>query len=332
MACYNDNYWLINDDFDDEEVHEKDNWNWYVSDYDSEIDLPIRDIRFTHGVISRKFRVENRGNLVTAPEGPSLEQTFKDILENRDIFQQLPNIPVMYHNGHYWAVNGNRRLYVYKMLASHGVLDTITVIEKPFNAEWFNKAYSTTNKGMSVTVRGVVMLYYEEHLKSIYMTHLKSKLTNLSGSSIRKTPLRRRTDVISYTKESRATFPESMIFHGGKSSYESNRYTQSCAKTLQKNISHSPGDHVQHPQVPFDPAHEDLTRSSSENVADYLNTQLDVMNPIPSMRHEKPDIQQEQDTGKVQNDRHELQYMVYLRNTLLFAGAMAMVFIWLYIR
>jgi hypothetical protein len=89
MAEYDENNWLVGEDTDDDESDEEE-WQWFVyisdlQDGDEQISLAIRDIRFTHGVISRKFRMDNRGEMDTAPEGPTLEQTYKEILENRDL-------------------------------------------------------------------------------------------------------------------------------------------------------------------------------------------------------------------------------------------------------
>lgn len=75
------------------------------------------EIRFTQDSISEQFR-----------SGQSLENTFRQLLNGQTSVASIGALQVVYYEGKYWVVSGNRRLYLYRKLQEKGRLSTVPVV------------------------------------------------------------------------------------------------------------------------------------------------------------------------------------------------------------
>ena len=103
------------------------------------------EIRFTHGVIEQRFS-----------DGTPLEETFRKILNGEILMnaKTMPPLVVMYYGGYWYVIKGNRRLYLLRKLEQLGIISNIKVVRQPFDGFLLERNYTTTNAGMSATVKG----------------------------------------------------------------------------------------------------------------------------------------------------------------------------------
>ncbi|XP_041354112.1 uncharacterized protein LOC121371948 [Gigantopelta aegis] len=97
------------------------------------------NLRYAQDSISRKFR-----------DGRTLEESLESLLDETNPASALPPMDVMYHGGHYYVSDGNRRLFLLKLLQSERLVGKVKVYLTSFNEFKF----TTVNEGVSVTVRG----------------------------------------------------------------------------------------------------------------------------------------------------------------------------------
>ncbi|XP_041354293.1 uncharacterized protein LOC121372096 [Gigantopelta aegis] len=100
-------------------------------------------LRFTHDSIGYKFR-----------GGYTLENSLRDLLNNKINVQSLPRMEVMHHDGHLYVVRGNRRLYLLQKLEKFGLVNEITVYVRRFDSTLFDKQHTTDCGGAYVRIRG----------------------------------------------------------------------------------------------------------------------------------------------------------------------------------
>ena len=98
--------------------------------------------------------------------GWTLFQTLMS-LKNRTITPHgLPRIDVMDRRGKYYVVNGNRRLYLYKLLEHYGIVQTVPVNVVPLDTRFFTSSkFTTKNDGAGVSIRHMPTL--ESHLREL---------------------------------------------------------------------------------------------------------------------------------------------------------------------
>jgi hypothetical protein len=68
--------------------------------------------------------------------------------------ESIEIICVTWYDNNYYAVSGNRRLYLYKHLQARSLLTTVPVNIVTCSDYVFNQNYTTTNRGRSIHVRG----------------------------------------------------------------------------------------------------------------------------------------------------------------------------------
>ena len=107
--------------------------------------LSPAEIRYTQDSIKNKFR-----------NGRLLSYTFAQLLYSRLSVSSLEDIECVQKDGHWWALSGNRRLYVYKKLQEAGKIVNITVRQRSLalSAVEFAKRLTTKCSGLSITCRG----------------------------------------------------------------------------------------------------------------------------------------------------------------------------------
>ena len=86
--------------------------------------LKPSEIRFTRDKIESEFA-----------NGRKLTDTFEELLYKRIPTKFIEDIEVVYVDGAWWALTGNRRLYLYKRLEKLGVISKISVNKKK---KWFD--------------------------------------------------------------------------------------------------------------------------------------------------------------------------------------------------
>lgn len=102
--------------------------------------LSPSEIRYFQDSISNKFT-----------DGTSLTSTFALLLDGQLSVSSLPAMGCFWMNGSWYAVSGNRRLFLYKHLEDAGVLDTVTVSR----ARGYNsRKFTTKCNGLDVRCRG----------------------------------------------------------------------------------------------------------------------------------------------------------------------------------
>lgn len=101
------------------------------------------EIRFTHDSIQSNFR-----------DGHSIPETFRQILMKDVAVESVPLMEVMKHEGEWFVVRGNRRLFLFQELERRGYLKQVSVQTRNFNSDLFYKQYTSQNRGKSVRIRG----------------------------------------------------------------------------------------------------------------------------------------------------------------------------------
>ena len=124
------------------------------------------DLRYAQDSIACNFR-----------DGRTLDESLRSLLNVDSPERVLPRMDVMHHNGEYYVTDGNRRLYLLKLLESEGlVTDKVTVNLTGFNAI----KYTTDNDGTGIRIRrqrnmdqilkGILRNYRNTHRKrSMYI-------------------------------------------------------------------------------------------------------------------------------------------------------------------
>lgn len=118
------------------------------------------DIRFTHDSIQYKFR-----------NGGTLADLFRELLQNGTPIENIPKIEVMQNKGIWFAVRGNRRLFVYQELESRNQIEQVQVTKKTFDRFLFNKQYTSKNEGRSVKIRSLGEEAVKQEFSRIWAEH-----------------------------------------------------------------------------------------------------------------------------------------------------------------
>jgi hypothetical protein len=116
------------------------------------------ELRFTHDSVKGDFQ-----------DGHSMDETLKQVIDGTIPISRIPPLVVMYYQGAWYVVRGNRRLYLYQKLESNGKLRYVKVLQKNFDEKLFNRQYTSKNKGLSVRLRGDK--YLEDRLNRIIGDH-----------------------------------------------------------------------------------------------------------------------------------------------------------------
>mmetsp|Transcript_154943 Transcript_154943/g.281776 ORF Transcript_154943/g.281776 Transcript_154943/m.281776 type:complete len:447 (+) Transcript_154943:93-1433(+) len=141
-------------------------------------------IQFTHDEIADSFRPQ--GNAPALRLDDAIEG-----VENGDILAgSFPPLTVVSHQGNFYSLD-NRRLFVFRVLASRGVQDSVAVHVVPMNADVVQRqhfderlgrvatrwesAFTTTNDGEFVRVRGHGSRYSHEQRPGMDDTHLPGR-------------------------------------------------------------------------------------------------------------------------------------------------------------
>lgn len=108
--------------------------------------LNPNDIRYTQNSISGQFS-----------NGLAIETTFYDLLNGFLSPDSIASIEVVMCNGTWWALTGNRRLFLYKQLEELGLVDTIPVVQRsPDRSGVMNqlrRRMTTRDNGYSIRCR-----------------------------------------------------------------------------------------------------------------------------------------------------------------------------------
>lgn len=108
--------------------------------------LRPRDIRFTQDSIGSRFT-----------DGRYLSDTFEELLNRRISVDQLEWIEVVEERSLYWALTGNRRLYLYRKLEDLGEVNTIPVREMSLSdygvMRRFDNRNTTSCDGLDIELR-----------------------------------------------------------------------------------------------------------------------------------------------------------------------------------
>jgi hypothetical protein len=102
------------------------------------------DIRFTQDSVSEEFGRDT---------GKTIEETYRQLLHGDLTVNQIRPISVVYLDDKWWAISGNRRLYIFKRLEGKNIIDSVPVKIKPLNVEKFLRKRSTRNDGEDVRIR-----------------------------------------------------------------------------------------------------------------------------------------------------------------------------------
>eukprot|EP00434_Breviolum_minutum_P042684 symbB.v1.2.038009.t1/scaffold5375.1/size55718/3 len=113
--------------------------------------LPVRDIGFTHDTIGKNFK-----------DGRPILETLRQLRDGEIMPSAIPQMEVCWQSGsgtngnwgeRWWSYTGNRRLWVFKQLASEGKLQKVEVQVVDRKIQPFR--LSTRDGGESVRVRGL---------------------------------------------------------------------------------------------------------------------------------------------------------------------------------
>lgn len=126
------------------------------------------DIRFTHDRISAHFR-----------DGRALDDTINSLLSGALISDSLPPLEVVIKDGEIWSLS-NRRLFVHRVVASLRKISTVLVRVNSLTsalashlryddrfgrqASKWERAFSTSNRGVSVQVREPGSRHWQCHI------------------------------------------------------------------------------------------------------------------------------------------------------------------------
>lgn len=104
------------------------------------------DIRFTQDSVGSRFT-----------DGRFVSDTFHQLLDGRIRADDIPAIEAVVDGGKWWAVTGNRRLYVFRLLETLGVVQTIPVDVMSMNSydvrRRFGDRKTTSCEGRTVEMR-----------------------------------------------------------------------------------------------------------------------------------------------------------------------------------
>jgi hypothetical protein len=102
------------------------------------------DILYSQDSISYRFT-----------DGKTLEETFRLLLNEKLAADDIEPIDVVKDDsGRWWALHGNRRLFLYKMLKRFGLIDLIPVRNNgDVSQQFVREKFSTKTEGMSIRVR-----------------------------------------------------------------------------------------------------------------------------------------------------------------------------------
>lgn len=130
------------------------------------------EIRFTHDSIQSNFR-----------DGHSIPETFRQILMKKIAVESLPLMEVMKHEGEWFVVRGNRRLFLFQELERRGFLKQVSVQTRNFNSDLFYKQYTSPNRGKSVRIRGYGQDSVRTELDKIWAEYQSCKFFFMTYSS-----------------------------------------------------------------------------------------------------------------------------------------------------
>lgn len=112
----------------------------------SQIKLRPSEIRFTQDSINGYFS-----------SGIKLSESLAELLSGEKTPAHFEKMKVCEFREAFWAVTGNRRLFLFKILESLDIVDTISVSRVSLNddktREIFQKRYTTVSDGKDVVVR-----------------------------------------------------------------------------------------------------------------------------------------------------------------------------------
>ena len=104
------------------------------------------EVRFTQDSIAGRFQ-----------DGRYLSLTFEQLLDGVITTDDIEDMEVVYTDENWWALTGNRRLYIYRRLQELGVISTVSVRVKSLNergvANRFNNRHTTENDGKDIVCR-----------------------------------------------------------------------------------------------------------------------------------------------------------------------------------
>lgn len=112
-------------------------------------------------------------------DGHSIPETFRQILMKKIAVESLPLMEVMKHEGEWFVVRGNRRLFLFQELERRGYLKQVSVQTRNFNSDLFYKQYTSPNKGKSVRIRGYGQDSVRTELDKIWAEYQSSYCTIL---------------------------------------------------------------------------------------------------------------------------------------------------------
>ena len=106
--------------------------------------LKPSEIRYSQDSIGGRFM-----------DGRSLSTTLQQLLSNAVTPDTIPCIEVVIREDSYYALTGNRRLFLYKKLENAGLLDDIPVRIRPLSSVLFqfSQRFTTMNDGRSIRLR-----------------------------------------------------------------------------------------------------------------------------------------------------------------------------------
>lgn len=127
--------------------------------------LSPSDIRFTQDSVGGRFS-----------DGSYISKTLEQLLYGGITVDEIAPIEVVRHEGLWWALTGNRRLYLYRKLEDLGVVTSVPVVKMSLDA-WhtrnaFNNRMTTDCDGLSCECRqmqaenimtGIVMRWEKTH-------------------------------------------------------------------------------------------------------------------------------------------------------------------------
>ena len=104
------------------------------------------NIRFTQDSIGCRFT-----------DGKRLTDTFRELLYGLITPDDIENIEVVQYDGVWWALTGNRRLYLYQRLQDLGVVEYISVrvrfLSEPWVQKQWNNRLTTDCEGLDAVCR-----------------------------------------------------------------------------------------------------------------------------------------------------------------------------------
>src|SRR6218665_224049 len=111
------------------------------------IEICPRKIRYTQDSIKEEFT-----------DGRHMSDTLEALLYSHLSVDDLEPIEVVREYGKWWALTGNRRLYLYRKLEELGVIHTITVVTASRDNDWVQnqlmRRKTTDCEGVAIRLRG----------------------------------------------------------------------------------------------------------------------------------------------------------------------------------